>query len=342
MARHRYILYRRRRSQVRRFVYYGSALVIIVVLIFLVRPRTKDDNTRQYPSQDTTKTETESTVSEPVRSFEPPTEIEPGAAQAISQISAESNKEAVGLIAEAQRDIAANKIIAARDKLNEALRMLLSDDQRAIIKRQLSALADKWLFSRNVIESDNLCGTYTVKTGDMLANIAKAHRVSFEILQHINNIRRPEALQAGETIKVIYGPCHAIVRRSSFTMDLYLQNTFVRSFPAGLGKQDRETPTGLWRVKRGGKLIKPTWTDPDTGRRYEGYDPDYPLGSRWIGLEGVEGAAKGRIGFAIHGTKKPDEIGKNSSRGCIRLHNGDAILVYNLMVPVFSEVRVAD
>ena len=98
----------------------------------------------------------------------------------------------------------------------------------------------------------------------------------------------------------------------------------------------------MWRVQDGGKLIKPTWTDPDTGRVYKSNDPDYPLGSRWIALDGVSGAAVGRTGFAIHGTKEPEQIGTAGSRGCIRMYNGDAVLMYNLLVPVYSQVEVFD
>ena len=143
-------------------------------------------------------------------------------------------------------------------------------------------------------------------------------------------------------IKVFNGPFHAIVYRSTFTMDLYLQNTYIRSFTVGLGRPGRETPTGIWRVRQGGKAHATTWRDPDTGKVYQPEDPDYPLGSRWIALEGLSGAAKGRTGFGIHGTKDPEQIGKAESRGCIRLHNGDVILIYNLLVPVFSTVEVVD
>jgi len=125
-------------------------------------------------------------------------------------------------------------------------------------------------------------------------------------------------------------------------MDLYLQETFVRSFRVGLGKSGSETPTGLWRVKIGGKLIKPVWTNPLDGKTYYPEDPDYPLGSRWIGLEGLEGAAKGRTGFAIHGTKEPEQIGTADSQGCIRLHNGNAILLYNLFEEGLSTVEVVE
>jgi lipoprotein-anchoring transpeptidase ErfK/SrfK len=66
------------------------------------------------------------------------------------------------------------------------------------------------------------------------------------------------------------------------------------------------------------------------------------LGTRWIALEGLEGNAKGRIGFAIHGTKDPDQIGMAASQGCVRMFNGEAELMYNLLVPVYSQVEVCD
>ena len=259
-------------------------------------------------------------------------------------VISEPNKTA-GLIAEAVACINANppKIIEARDRLNEVLAMpAINAQQKALVKEQLSDIADKWLFSRTIFPQDGLCGSYKAQPGDVLSAIGKQFKVPYEILMQISGIRRPEALQAGQTIKIINGPFHARVYRSTFTMDLYLQSTFVRSFPVGLGKPGMETPTGLWLVKPDGKLISPTWTDPVTGKTYQAEDPDYPLGSRWIGLEGIEGNAKGRTGFAIHGTKDPNQIGTANSQGCVRLHNGNAILMYNLLMPGFSQVEVVE
>ncbi|MHC4425066.1 MAG: L,D-transpeptidase family protein [Planctomycetota bacterium] len=256
----------------------------------------------------------------------------------------EPNPEASGLIAKATALVGENpsRIIEARESLNKALYMPMSPQQRAFVKDQLSGLADKWLLSRTVLPDDELCESYLVKSGDQLRIIGERHKVPYEILVDINKISRPEALQAGQTIKVINGPFRATVYRSTFTMDVYLQNTFVRSFRVGLGKPGMETPIGLWRAKPGGKLVRPVWTDPITGKTYHPEDPDYPLGSRWIGLEGLAGSAKDRTGFAIHGTKEPEQIGSAGSQGCIRMHNGDAILVYNLLFPGFSQVEVVD
>jgi hypothetical protein len=267
-------------------------------------------------------------------------EIPAATAETPDNVTAEAEK----LINQAAQSLEGSRpdIIKARDLLNEALFLPVSEDTRETVKKKMSELVDEWLFSKTVYEGDSLCDDYIVRPGDTLTQIGKDHKVPAEIIKEINGIGSARGLRAGETIKVIHGPFHCRISRSDFTLDLYLQKTFVDSFTIGIGKPGYETPTGLWVVEPGGKLVKPTWTDPDTGRTYEADDPDYPLGSRWIGLAGVKGNAKNRQGFAIHGTKDPNEIGAAVSRGCIRMHNGAAVLMYKLLQPGHSQVRVIE
>jgi hypothetical protein len=340
-----------REEQIRRWIYIISALLIIAVVIAFIY--------RRYPFGQEGAVATSTDTGGPVESktilpaVKPA--VKPAAEPAVepetepnllkfAQSTAEANPWVAELITEAMSYIEAKpaRIIDARERLNETLPLPMSEQQRAFVKERLSELAEKWLFSRTIFPQDRLCGSYKVKPGELLSTIGKQFKVPYEILMEINKIDRPEALQAGDTIKVINGPFHARVYRSTFTMDLYLQNTFVRSFPVGLGKPGMETPTGLWAVKADGKLIAPTWTDPISGKTYEAEDPDYPLGSRWIGLEGLKGDAAGKKGFAIHGTKDPNEIGIAGSQGCIRLHNGNAILLYNLLAPRDSRVEIVE
>jgi len=341
------------RGRQRNLIYAISALLVIVVVVALIYNlglfgENKNEPNNVLPDINASEAN-EATVPEPkplVRPEPKPLIVrpEPNLPAIMPEPIGEPNSKAGELIVEARSLLAAkpSKVIEARDKFNEAFAMPMSSQQRAFVKEQLSSLANSWLFNKNVFPDDKLCTTYMVKSGDRLQAIGEQFKVPYEILMQINNISRPEVLQAGQTVKVINGPFHARTALSTFTMDLFLQDIYVRSFPVGLGKPGRETPTGQWVVKPGGKLIKPPWTDPDTGRRYHPEDPDYPLGSRWIGLEGVLGAAKGRTGFAIHGTKEPSQIGTAGSRGCIRLHNGDVILVYNLLMPGFSKVEVVE
>jgi lipoprotein-anchoring transpeptidase ErfK/SrfK len=44
--------------------------------------------------------------------------------------------------------------------------------------------------------------------------------------------------------------------------------------------------------------------------------PKNPVGTAWIGLS--------RVGYGIHGTPHPDQIGKTFSHGCFRLANWNA------------------
>ncbi len=352
MARYR-SPYSRRRGPWEKWIYIVVILLIVVAVLALVGYNpfagTKDKPAEVLPAAGPIEEPVVVVKDEPVLPEPEPKlpevvpEPEPKLPEVAPEPIFEPNSKVVELIDEAAVLVNAKprEIIRARDILNEALLLPMNEKQQAVVKEQLSELADEWLFSRTNFPQDKLCGSYNVKQGKMLSTIAGQFKVPWEILAEINNIR-PEALRAGESIKVINGPFHARIYRSTFTMDLYLQDTFVRSFPVGLGKPGRETPMGLWTVKRGGKLVKPTWTDPDTGKTYEAEDPDYPLGSRWIALKGLKGQAVGRTGIAIHGTKDPKEIGTAGSRGCIRLHNGDAILIYNLLVPGFSRVEVVD
>ncbi len=338
----------RRRTQSWRYII-PVLLIIVVVIAFKYGPfgnnKSTDgtvDITPDANVPELNETEPEVVIGpEP----EPLPQLEPNLPDIATVPDVEPNPEAAELIVEATSLLSEtpSRIIEAREKLNDALRMPMNIQQRVFVKDQLSELANKWLLSKIIFPDDKLCGSYLVKSGELLETIGKRYKVPWEILLEINKISRPQALQAGEQIKVINGPFHAKVYRSTFTMDLYLQDeTFVRSFRVGLGKEETETPTGLWRVKSDGKLIKPPWPDPVTGKMYYPEDPDYPLGSRWIGLEGIKGNAKGRTGFGIHGTKETEQIGATGSRGCIRMHNGEVILIYNLLTPNLSTVEVVE
>ena len=273
---------------------------------------------------------------------EPKRETDLNFPDTISEVTAESNLEVAKIIDEAKHAMASGNedVIVLRNKLNKALMTPISSDQQAFIKEQLSNLADKWLFSRTVFPQDSLCGTYEVIPGDLISTIGKRFKVPYEILVEINSIRDPISMRPGTVIKVIHGPFHAIVYRSSSVMDLYLQKMYIRSFPVGVGQAGMEIPTGLWIVKEYGKLIKPTWTDPVTGRTYQFGDPEYPLGERWIGLEGIDGEAKGKTGFSIYDPKDFNQVGTANTMGCICLRSDDSILIYNLLAPRWSHVRV--
>lgn len=263
-------------------------------------------------------------------------------AGAVAEANSLTSPRVAAILKDAQKNIAEGRVIEARDSLNDVLNMAMEESLREQIKKQMSGIANDWLLNRIIQPGDSLCSIYKVQPGDNLAQIAASNKVPYQFLMKINNIASEKSLQAGQSIKVVHGPFHAVVYRSSYTMDLYLQNVYVKSYRVGLGKEGHETPLGLWRAKVGGKLIKPTWTDPETGKTYHANDPDYPLGSGWIALDGIDTRTRGIDGIAIHGTNDEKTIGTKSSRGCIRLYNGELTELYDMFSEGNSELRVAD
>jgi len=60
--------------------------------------------------------------------------------------------------------------------------------------------------------------------------------------------------------------------------------------------------------------------------------PNNPVGTVWIGLD--------KPGYGIHGTPRPEDVGRTESHGCFRLANWNAELLYKLVwvgLPVFVE-----
>lgn len=319
--------------------YVVLGLVIIAAGIFIFYPRHKNK-----VAEPNTVSQTQAPVQSPVQ--QPTQQLgqtqQPTQSKPVTPPANSTNTQAAALIATAQQNINDGKILQARNTLNDVLNMSLDPSTRELVKKQMTDLADQWLFTRVIQLGDELCSTYKVMPGDNLTKIASRHHVPYQLLMKVNNMQTENALRVGQVIKIVEGPFHAVAYKSSYTLDIYLQNVYVRSYKIGIGKEGHSSPVGLWKVKSGGKMIKPTWTDPATGRTYHADDPDYPLGSGWIALEGTDTRTRGIQGIAIHGTKDETTIGTKSSLGCLRLYNGELMEVYNMMEPGFSEVRICE
>ncbi len=229
------------------------------------------------------------------------------------------------------------EVIDARAKLSEALALRLPKEETVKSRAALSKLADETLFSPAVTPNDPFVSTYVVKPGDSLAKIARQYAVTDDLLARVNSIANKNVIRAGQRLKVLHGPFHAVINLKTFDMDVYLQKTFVKHFKVGLG-ENNSTPTGKWRVVN--KLKNPTYYPPRGGDIIAADDPENPLAERWIGLEGVEGDALGQERYGIHGTIEPESIGKSMSLGCVRLYNEDVEFLFELLVEKKSIVVV--
>ncbi len=243
------------------------------------------------------------------------------------------------LLESARRGLTEGDPVLARAHFSEALGRGLSAQAEMEARTELRKLGRETIFSSAVAKDDPYASYYTIAPGDSLNKIARRFDVTAEFLALINGIRDPHRIQAGRRIKVVQGPFHVRVTKSTHTLDVFCVNTFVEHFKVGLGAED-STPNGTWVVKS--KLKNPTYFPPRGGNIVAADDPANPLGERWIGLEGIDGDAVGQARYGIHGTVDPDSIGKNASMGCIRLHNDDVARLFDLLVAKKSSVEIVE
>jgi len=242
--------------------------------------------------------------------------------------------------------IDSGKPLQARKILNTALlAKSLSDADTKTAKQLLNQINATVVFSSKRFPDDEFGGTFNVPPGGVLAKIAASHDVTPDLLMRINGISDPRKLRAGQNLKVLNGPFHAIVYKGAFTLELWLGepnakgSMYITSYPVGLGKDD-STPTGVWAIQN--KLKNPAYYSPRGDGIIPADDPKNPLGEYWIGLTGTDGHAVGKTSYGIHGTIDPTSIGKRESMGCIRLVNEDIARVYEMLAEGKSTVTVKD
>jgi lipoprotein-anchoring transpeptidase ErfK/SrfK len=240
-------------------------------------------------------------------------------------------------LAAGRQALARGEQVAARTMYARALNQGVPPSEAQVIRAELTHLADAMIFSRAAVPNDPMTGTHNLSSGQTILAVAQRYKTTADLVCAINNIADPNRVKAGTRLKIIHGPFDAVIYKSQHRLDVYLQNTYVRSFPVGLGTNGG-TPLGLWTIRN--KLRNPDWTDPRNGQHYLGDDADNPIGERWIGLDCLSGDCMGRTGFGIHGTIEPQSIGANMSMGCVRLAPDDVVLLYDLLVRHHSRIEI--
>jgi lipoprotein-anchoring transpeptidase ErfK/SrfK len=249
-------------------------------------------------------------------------------------------------LADGKAQVDAGQLIAGRTILNEALTSgQFTDADAQAAKDLMSQVNDVLIFSPRRFPEDPYQTSYQIQAGDRPIRFSGQFSSTWEFIGRVNGIKDARRLRQGQTLKIIKGPFHAVVSKTTFQMDMYLGSPgekgslYVRSFPVGLGRSG-STPTGTWMLQPQGKLKNPKWWGTGDEPMKEADDPQNPLGEFWMGLVGTDGDALGKEGFGIHGTIDPDSIGKEMSHGCIRLVNDNVERVYEMLIDGKSTVIV--
>ncbi len=111
-----------------------------------------------------------------------------------------------------------------------------------------------------------------------------------------------------------------IVDKSERRLYVLENGSVVRSFPVAVGSDRHPTPDGSFRIRH--ITWNPRWIPPDSkwARHKTPKDPgalNNPMGNVKMYFSDPD--------YYIHGTRDYDSLGQPDSHGCVRLANGEAI-----------------
>jgi L,D-transpeptidase ErfK/SrfK len=187
---------------------------------------------------------------------------------------------------------------------------------------------------------------YVVRQGDVFPDIARHFDVGYTELAAANPGIDPWSPGVGR--EIVIPSLHILpdAPRQGVVINLAQWRLFyfspggdrVVTFPLGLGVIGKKTPLGVTQVMS--KEPNPTWYPPPSIRAERPElpaaippGPANPLGAFALHL--------GWKNYLLHGTNKPDGVGRNVSHGCIRLYPEDIQWLFDA-VGVGTPVRTVD
>jgi len=184
---------------------------------------------------------------------------------------------------------------------------------------------------------------YMTHRQDTLLDLARSYDLGFTQLMAANRGVDPWLPGTGRLVTVPGFYLLPDAPRRGIVVNLTEQRLYyfpgggrLETYPIGVGVEGRSTPIGTTTVIS--KEANPTWypppsihaEDPDLPAAMPP-GPDNPLGAFALHL--------GWRGYLIHGTNKPDGVGRNVSHGCLHLYPEDIERLFR-EVPVGTPVRV--
>lgn len=189
-------------------------------------------------------------------------------------------------------------------------------------------------------------GEYSTEDKDTLMDVARSNDLGYTELVIVNPGVNPWV--PGQDKRIIVPGFYLLPDgpRRGIVLNLPEQRVFyfppggdrVETYPIGAGVEGRLTPLGVTHIVS--KQVHPGWSVPASIRRerpelpaYVPPGPDNPMGDLAMGLAWS--------GFYLHGTNKPDGVGRNVSHGCIHFYPEDIDRLFH-EVGIGTSVRVID
>ena len=229
------------------------------------------------------------------------------------------------LLNEAREFLKLGQVKEVEDRLSEVLTIGDRLDTVGEIKKMVSEINSKLLFSKKETSNSTI---YTVRPGDSLGKIAKKFDTNIGLIMRSNKLQN-SIIREGEKLKISKAKYSIVIDKSDHTLTLLSDGKFFKQYSIAVGKQNSPTPAGSFSIDS--RLENPTWFHK--GKVIPAGVPENILGTRWLGFS--------IPGYGIHGTMQPESIGTDSTSGCIRMYNEEVEELYDT-VPLKTWVTVTD
>jgi len=234
---------------------------------------------------------------------------------------------------DAESAFSEGKFLEARTLYKNAMENATNINKLKKIQKRLEDINIKIILSPIL---DECSVEYVVRPKDVLIKIARKFGTTVNLIKRSNNLSS-DTIRLGQKLKINTCKFSIVVDKSQNLLFLKKKDEVIKTYSVSTGK-DNSTPTGTFYINRD-KLINPTWYK--TGAIIPPDSPENILGSRWMGLGGVDDGGVEIEGYGIHGTTKPNELGRQITLGCVRMKNEEVEIVYDI-VPVGTEVIIID
>lgn len=215
-------------------------------------------------------------------------------------------------------------LVEARDAYQMVVKFSPDISSIADVQKKLGKLNTNILFSPIVTAKDV---QYEVRPGDTLYKISKRFNTTVELIKRSNALTS-DTIKANSKLKIINQRFNIIIDKSQNTLTLMSGDEVIKIYTVSTG-ENNTTPIGTFQIIN--KIVDPVWYTQ--GAIVPSDSPKNILGSRWMGFS--------IPGYGLHGTIEPESVGKQATKGCIRMLNQDVEELFTI-VPTGTEVTIVD
>jgi len=228
------------------------------------------------------------------------------------------------LLAQAKNLEMAGSFLEAKEAYQKLVNDFSNSGEIMNWQKKVESLNIKLLFSP-VITAHSIL--YEIKPGDTLTKIAKEYKTTTDLIMKSNNLIDDKILP-GRKIKAWTAPFSIVIDKSQNTLILKTDEEIIKTYIVSTGANN-STPTGNFKIVN--KLQNPSWYK--AGAIVPPDSPENILGSRWLGFDSP--------GYGIHGTTDPQSLGRQVTKGCVRMSDAEVEELYTI-IPVGTEVTIID